>query len=78
MSSPLDGRIRHIAREVLAEAGGTTAKGLTDGIPADGDDRLASVEEQLTALTARVEELEKAPAPTARRTSRKTTAETSE
>ena len=74
MSSPLDGRIRHIAREVLAEAGHPTPDDATSGTPAGGEDRLAQLEEQVATLTGRVDELEKrsAAAP-ARRGARKTT-----
>jgi len=66
MSSPLDARIRHIAREELAAAGTPAA-----GAP----DRVAELEKQLAELTARVDELEKAatPAPTAKRVTRRTT-----
>jgi hypothetical protein len=73
MSSPLDARIRNLAREeaaaLLAEA--PSARG--------GSDRVAELEQQVSTLTARVEELEKAsaPAPAAKRTARKTP-ETSE
>ena len=71
MSSPLDGRIRHIAREVLAEAGTPTAEGLASGAPAEDDGRLARLEEQVAELTGRLEELERKG--TARRGARKTT-----
>ena len=53
MSSPLDGRIRHIAREVLAEAGHPAPDDATSGTPAGGEDRLAQLEEQVATLTGR-------------------------
>lgn len=63
--SALDGRIRTIAREEAAAA--------LDGAPAgaQGPDRVAELEQQLAELTARVEELEKTPAPVVKRTARK-------
>jgi hypothetical protein len=65
--SALDARIRHLAREELASAGGAPAS--------VGPDRVAELEKEVADLTARVNELEKAaaPAPTAKRTPRKTT-----
>jgi hypothetical protein len=71
MSSPLDGRIRHIAREVLAEAGAPMGEGLAGGVPDDG--RLARLEKQVTDLTSRLEKLESAPQRA--RTARKATGE---
>jgi len=58
--SALDARMRIIAREVSAE--------LADGLP--GPDRVTELEKQVSELTARVDELEKAPrrAATAKRT----------
>ena len=74
MSSPLDGRIRHIAREVLAEAGHPAPDDAASGTPAGGEDRLAQLEEQVATLTGRVDELEKRSTATpARRGARKTT-----
>jgi hypothetical protein len=73
MSSPLDGRIRHIAREVLAEAGTPTAEGLASGAPAEDDGRLARLEKQIADLTSRLEKLETAPQRA--RTARKATGE---
>ncbi len=70
--SALDARIRRLAREELAAAGGPPA--------ADGPDRVAELEQQLADLTARVDDLEKAaaPAPAAKRTTRKTAPEPNE
>lgn len=70
--SALDARIRHLAREELAAAGGAPAP--------DGPDRVAELEKQLAELAARVDELEKtaAPAPTAKRTPRKAATESTE
>ena len=71
--SALDARIRHLAREEVAAAGGTPA--------ADRPDRVAELEKQLADLTARVDELEKTAttsAPAAKRTTRKTTSEPGE
>lgn len=73
--SVLDERIRRIARE--------EAEGLAESAPGvvlqtSGPDRLAELENQLAALTARVDELEKAAAAPAKRTARKTVAETTE
>lgn len=72
--SALDARMRAIAAEVAA--------GLAAGLPVDerGPDRVAELEKQVTELTARVDDLEKAaaPAPTAKRTASRKTAETTE
>lgn len=73
--SVLDDRIRRIARE--------EAEGLAEPAPGvvletSGPDRLAELENQLAALTARVDELEKAATAPAKRTARKTAAETTE
>lgn len=68
--SALDARMRIIAREELA----STAAPKT----ADGPDRVAKLEQQLTELTARVDELEKSTAAPAKRTARKTTPEPTE
>ena len=65
MSSPLDARIRHIAREELASAGGATAA--DSPVPA-----VAELEKRLDALIARVDELAKTAGDRARRTPRKT------
>jgi phage shock protein A len=69
--SALDARMRIIAREELANTAAPEA--------ADSPDRVTELEQQLAALTARVDELEKgaAPAP-AKRTARKTTQEPTE
>ncbi len=68
--SVLDARIRRIAREEAA-AGGVTFE--------DGPDPMAELREQIAALTARVDELEKASAaPAAKRAARKATSEPSE
>lgn len=77
MSSPLDARIRHIARE---EASGMFTN-VANGAPRHADtDRVAELEKQLSALTARVDELEKtaAPAPAARPATRRTASEPGE
>jgi len=67
--SVLDDRIRRIAGEVTA--------GLADGIPGSSD-RVAALEQTVAELSARVDELEKTATAPAKRTARKTTAETSE
>lgn len=80
MSSPLDGRIRSIAREEAVTVLGASA-------PSDsGGDRVTELEKQVAALTARVARMEQTPtasadtAPKTRRTSHKaeTLAETGE
>lgn len=72
MSSALDGRIRHIAREEATAA-------LAAQQPTTGSDETAELKTQVAALSARVEELEKAaaPAPTPKRATRRN-AETAE
>jgi uncharacterized protein YceH (UPF0502 family) len=72
--SALDHRIRQLAREELAAAGAAPA---SDG----GADRVADLEQQVIALTARVDELEKTSTSTSatKRTARaKSSPETSE
>ena len=56
MSSPLDARIRKLAREEL-EAGGSTAAG------AAGSDRVAELEKEVADLRGRLEKLEAVSAP---------------
>ncbi len=68
--SVLDERIRRIAGEVSA--------GFADGIPGSGD-RIGALERQITELTTRVDELEKAAStPAAKRTTRAKTTEPTE
>lgn len=77
MSSPLEARIRKIAQEEAATLVGGDPKTVA---PAKQPDRVAELEKAVSALGARVEELEKAaaaPSPAAKRTARKT-AESSE
>jgi len=72
MSSPLDARMRSIAHEVSAE--------MANGLPGSSD-RMDAMEKQLAQLTTRVDELEKAaaaPAPGAKRATRKATPEPGE
>lgn len=78
MSSPLESRIRKIAGEEVTALLGV---GYEAPPAAAGPDRVAELEEQLTALTARVDELEKVAAPSSatKRTPRgKTTSESAE
>lgn len=69
MSSPLDARIRNLAREEASAV-------FLEGVDASGDvnvgnaDPVAELKQQLAELTARVEALEKTPA-AARRAPRK-------
>ena len=64
--SLLDDRMRVIARDELGRF-------TTDTTDAEsGTDRVAELEKQLAALTARVDELEKATPAPAKRTARKT------
>lgn len=68
--SVLDERIRRIARE---EAAGLTGSE-PEAFAAKADDvraKLAAVEEEVASLRARLDELEKAPAPTPKRAPRK-------
>lgn len=60
--SVLDERIRRIATEV--------SSGLADGLPGPSAE-VAALRDEVAALTARVEELEKAPAPAPKRAPRK-------
>lgn len=63
--SALDARMRLIAEQVLADSHGAPATASSE------TDRMAELEKQVADLTARVDELEKAPrrAATAKRTS---------
>lgn len=74
MSSPLDGRIRTLAREEAAALLGGTAV-ITETA---GADRVAALEKEVAKLRTRLDALEKAPAqalqeaPTGTRRTRKT------
>ena len=75
MSSPLDGRIRAIAREEAEKALNAAPAAVLE---TSGPDPLAGLEEQVAELSARIDELEKTAAvtveatpPMPRRTSRK-------
>lgn len=75
--SVLDDRIRKIARD---EVGRFTAETAATGAD-PGTNRVAELEKQVAELTARVDELEKGtatPAPAAKRTTSRKTAETTE
>lgn len=75
MTSPLDNRIRHIARE---EAAGVLNAAPAAVLESSGPDRLAELEQEVADLRARLEKLENtAPATATKRTPRKTV-ETSE
>lgn len=71
--SALDARMRTIAREELAAAEGAPPT-------ADEPNRVTELEQQIAALTTRVDELEKAtaPAPAVKRAARKTASESGE
>ena len=70
MSSPLDARIRKLAREEAEGVVGTAPAFAPD---APGPNPVAELEQRLDALTARVDELAKAAADRGRRAPRKTT-----
>lgn len=63
MSSPLDARIRKLAREEFAASGSTPTEEA-------GPDRVTELEKEVADLRTRLEKLEGAPA---KRTARKTT-----
>lgn len=62
--SALDARIRRLAREEFETGGSTTPA-------SDGSDRVAELEKEVADLRARLEKLEAAATPAARRTARK-------
>lgn len=79
--SALDGRIRALAREeaqrlFLSPEQMEQAKASGVVVTGEQPDRVAELAKQVAELTARVEELEKATTPAAKRTARKTASET--